>query len=172
VILPDDVVPDVAQHVAQCVADHRGPQVADVHLLGHVRLRVVDDDPLTARLEGLGLVDRRCQGGGQHGQVDETGAGHRRRPTEIIDLQCVDQACGDIARRQAQQVAEPEREIALVVPELGLRRRPQFRIEECGIVLGIRRAEGSRGGGGQSGGQDRQNSGHREVLQADATGTG
>jgi hypothetical protein len=41
VVLADDGVADELQHAHQRVADDRGAQVADVHLLGHVRRRVV-----------------------------------------------------------------------------------------------------------------------------------
>jgi hypothetical protein len=36
VVLADDVVAEFLQGARQSVADHRGPQVADVHLLGQV----------------------------------------------------------------------------------------------------------------------------------------
>jgi hypothetical protein len=46
VILPQDLVTDKAEHPGEGIPDHRAAQVPDVHLLGHVGCRVVDDDPL------------------------------------------------------------------------------------------------------------------------------
>ncbi len=54
VVLPDDVVADGVEHAGEGVADHRRAEVPDVHLLGDVRRRVVDDDAL-----GLGSRLRR-----------------------------------------------------------------------------------------------------------------
>ena len=45
VVLAPHVVAEEAEHAGQRVADERGAQVADVHLLGHVGRRVVDDAP-------------------------------------------------------------------------------------------------------------------------------
>ena len=49
VVLPPHVVAEEPEHAGQRVADERAAQVADVHLLGHVGRRVVDDDRLGVR---------------------------------------------------------------------------------------------------------------------------
>jgi hypothetical protein len=46
VVLPDDLGAKEAQDAGECVADDRGAQVPDVHLLGDVGRRVVDHHPL------------------------------------------------------------------------------------------------------------------------------
>ena len=47
VVLPDHLVTDELEHAHQRVADDGGTQMADVHLLGHVGGRVVDDHAAT-----------------------------------------------------------------------------------------------------------------------------
>src|SRR5260221_9308858 len=46
VVLPDDLVASEFSRAAERVADHRRPQMPDVHLLGDVRCRIVDRDDL------------------------------------------------------------------------------------------------------------------------------
>ena len=46
VVLTNDPVPDEFEHADEGIADHGGPEVADVHFLCHVRRRVVDNDVL------------------------------------------------------------------------------------------------------------------------------
>jgi hypothetical protein len=155
VVLPDDLVPDVGEHVAQRVPDHRRPQMSDVHLLGHVGLRVVHDDPLPARRQPAGQgVDGLRQRVRMHGQVDETRSGNRPR-AQIIQFGGRHQTFGDHPRRQAERLGEPEREAGLEVTELGFRCRPQL-----GVEFGVRRTEGSSGGSGQPRGKDRQQRRH------------
>ncbi len=64
VVLANDGVTDELEHAHQRVADERGAQVADVHLLGHVRCRVVDDGDLgdgrTHTEVGVGCRRRRA----------------------------------------------------------------------------------------------------------------
>ncbi len=48
VVLAPDLVTEKTEHAGQGVADQGAAQVADVHLLGHVRRRIVDHDPLGA----------------------------------------------------------------------------------------------------------------------------
>ena len=57
VVLADDVVAEESEHADQRIADDGGAEVADVHLLGHIRRRVVDDDAL-----GLGRPSPRPTG--------------------------------------------------------------------------------------------------------------
>jgi len=49
VVLADHFVTHELEHPHQGVADDRAAQVPDVHLLGHVRSRVVDDHLASAR---------------------------------------------------------------------------------------------------------------------------
>ena len=59
VVLADDAVAEEVEHAHQRVADDRGAQVADVHLLGDVRRRVVDDHRLDVGRRTRRPADRR-----------------------------------------------------------------------------------------------------------------
>ena len=71
--------PTNVEHPAERVADDRGPEVADVHLLGHVGGRVVDDHGLrwAPADPEAGVVERSPplggDEGGREGEVDEAG---------------------------------------------------------------------------------------------------
>ena len=79
VVLPPHVVAQEPEHAGQRVADQRAAQVADVHLLGHVRGRVVDHDRLGVR---------RC------GHAEPGVGGERRhlRRDELVGQRQVDEA--------------------------------------------------------------------------------
>ncbi len=128
VVLAQDAVAEKAEDPGQRVADDGGAQVADVHLLGHVGRRVVDDDGLRLgrRLHPQALV--RCHDGdlrrdevaGQP-QVDEAGpadldlgdAGQVGRGGDLV---------GDGAGRAAQPLAQGQGAVGL---EVGPVRRAQ-----------------------------------------------
>jgi hypothetical protein len=59
VVLADHPVAEELHHPHQRVADHRRTQVPDVHLLGDVRRRVVDDDRLRVAWPAAPRADRR-----------------------------------------------------------------------------------------------------------------
>jgi hypothetical protein len=93
VIGPDHRVALELQSTDECVADHGGPQVPDVHLLGDVRCRVVDDDGL--RLGGDGHSEPRVpQGGGRprgewarcEREVQKAGVGHLDGGEHSVDV--------------------------------------------------------------------------------------
>ena len=65
VVLPHDVVADGLEQPHQGVADDRRAEVPDVHLLGDVRRRVVDDDALGMR----GAGDAEALVGGHLGEL-------------------------------------------------------------------------------------------------------
>ena len=86
VVLPDDVVAQVLERAGEGVADDRGAEVADVHLLGDVGRGVVDRDvlPLLERARQPARRPRhRCSSEAIHAsakrQVDEARTAHLDR---------------------------------------------------------------------------------------------
>ena len=87
-----DAVPDRFEHARERVADDRAAEVADVHLLGDVRRRVIDDDrlrhggrddaePFVGR-ERAGRAREECVG---ERHVDEAGAGDLDLPGDSFE---------------------------------------------------------------------------------------
>ena len=83
VILAHDLVPTEVEDAGQRIADDRGAQVADVHLLGDVRLGVVDHGRARngeRRHAQPGVEPALCHLGRdrrvRHREVDEPGPGH------------------------------------------------------------------------------------------------
>jgi hypothetical protein len=74
----------------------------DVHLLGDVGLRVVDDDPLPGAGQLVDtcpqLVDPRGQGARQQGQIDEARS-RDFKCAQVVHLGLCDQLLGDAPRR-------------------------------------------------------------------------
>ena len=96
------------EDVGQGVADDRRPQVADVHLLGHVGPGVVDHgaDRVGHRLQPGPVVAEEAghplpQPLGAEAEVDEP-AGHRGGLAQVIHLEGLGQAGGEDGRRLAQ----------------------------------------------------------------------
>ena len=135
VILGNDPVPDSDQDPMQAVADDRRPQMADVHLFGDVRTGIVDHHclrllggahagPWVGQLVG----DRLRQHLGSQPKVDEARAGDLRaartgrRPPAGRRSESPPRGGLALALGQAQ------RDIRLVVTELRLGGRPEFRI--------------------------------------------
>jgi len=93
VVLCDHLVAERAQHPVEAVTDDRRAQVADVHLLGHVGRRVVDDHalgishrhdarPRIGELVGYG----RSQYVGPDPEVDEARPGHLGGFAQVVQL--------------------------------------------------------------------------------------
>jgi hypothetical protein len=103
VVPPDHRLAGELQELDEGVADHRGTEVTDVHLLRHVRLGVVDDRRAGVRGEGhteairvVGVALREVPGdrlvGDRH--VQEAGAG---------DLDVLDHVAGDHVRHDLRR---------------------------------------------------------------------
>ena len=82
VVLPDDGGAEVPEHASERVADDRRAQVPDVHLLGDVRRRVVDDDAAallgevdSEPLAGQAQPELAPHGAVRGGDVEEAGTG-------------------------------------------------------------------------------------------------
>ena len=125
VVVADRPVAEEPERAAQGVADHRGADVADVHRLGHVGGRVVDDeaprrgDRCDAQPR---IVHRRRQPLNQprllDSQVDEPRSGDLERMAEVGHVDRSGDLGGHLTRRPAQPLPQRHRKIRLVVAEL------------------------------------------------------
>ena len=118
VVLPDHVVPEVLQHARQRVADDRGAQVADVHLLGHVGRGVVDRDrpaaPGSARRARVGGHAVTCAA------IHASSASRLTNPGPLIsdalgdpvEVELLDDPRGDVARRLPSRLASARAALA------------------------------------------------------------
>ena len=134
-VLRDDGVPLGAEHSVEAVADDGRTQVTDVHLLGDVGGRVVDDDPLRLLDLGntdVGVGDEVGGDAGQHvgtqAQVDESRTSNVRGLAQILDIELRDDVGGNVARWTSFLLGQPQGDIGLEVPELWLRGGTQLGI--------------------------------------------
>ena len=127
VIVADYVVAGELQHPAERVADHGGADMPDVHGLGDVGGREVDDE--SSRLGDRGdaqppIAQGRRQPLGEPGvaaaQVDEAGPGDFGRCAEIGHVEAAEQIGSHLAGRPAQSLAQRHGEVGLVIAELGV----------------------------------------------------
>ena len=144
VVLADHAVTEVGQQPCQRVADDGRAQVPDVHLLGQVGRRVVDDH----RLRRVGLRDAqarvvedpaqlRAKPGRREVDVDEAGTGDLKLLDRVAEVERGDGRLGQRARVGAQLLGRAHRAVGLVVAELRL-----------GGLGHQRRCVGGRAGGG------------------------
>jgi len=128
VILPDDVRTEEPQHASEAVTDDRGAQVADVHLLGDVRRRVVDDRPPAL----LGHADAQARAGQPtcdlppyrrvgEGEVEKAGPGDRDlgHGCAGVGTQRLGDGGGKVARSDTSALGERERGVRLEIRMLG-----------------------------------------------------
>ena len=156
VVLAMHVVPEEPEHAGEGVSDEGAAEMADVHLLGHVGRRVVDDHGLRAgdSFDAQSLVggERRHQAGheavGQR-QVDEAGPADLDLGTDVIEGRRRHDLFGHLARRAAHQLPERQRAVGL---EVGPVRDPQHRVGPgCdGVEGGLQPLEEDAGGVGHS----------------------
>ena len=119
-------VPGEAVQARQGVADHRGAQVPDVHLLGHVGRGVVDHHAqrlgrggdAQARVVHQGTELGVQESGGQR-QVEESGAGDLDGG-EVGQVQARRDLGGDVARGAVQRLGQRHDAVGLVVAALGV----------------------------------------------------
>ncbi len=159
VVLSDHVVSEKAEHTGEHVADDRPAQVSDVHLLGDVRLRILDDHaerPVHRRQAdavrlSVGTWERGNVGAdlgrwnarqvcGQEfrfeSNVKEPRAGDLERLGEVSNLR------GDrgfdpfrhVARLAAERPGQRQGRVALVIAELRVTRGPHARVRRRGGV--------------------------------------
>jgi hypothetical protein len=150
VVLPHDRAAEPFEHPYQRVADDGRPQVADVHLLRDVGLRVVDDRR-AARL-GRGqpepvrqpLGHQRQQRVVGDGEVDETGPGDGAAGENGVGCQFGRHRGGQFARVATHRTGEREDAVGLEVGVLG---PADLRIG-CGLGCGGAQSPGHPGGEG------------------------
>ena len=125
VVLADDVVAELLQGAGQRVADHRRPQVTDVHLLGQVGRGVVDGDVLAAleRYAEARVGGHRLDRGRQplvgEGDVEEAGTAHLHRLGDAVQVELGGHLGGHLPRWHPDLLGEGEWRVGLQVRELG-----------------------------------------------------
>ena len=122
VVLPRDRVTDEGQRPHQRVADDRRTQMTDVHLLGDVRRRVVDDDALWRRRESnteTAVARLRGELRGDElvsqGQVDETRTGDLDVAAHAVEIDTVDDRLSDVTGVAAKALGQRQHAVGLVV---------------------------------------------------------
>ena len=123
VVGPDHRVALKLQGTDERVADHGGPQVPDVHLLGDIRCRVVDDDGL--RLSGdwhpePGVIQGGCRPRGESAgckrEIQKPGAGDFDGGEKPVDVaEHGRHLLGELPRLPPELFGELHREIGLQV---------------------------------------------------------
>ena len=124
------------EHLAQRVADNRRAKVTHVHLLGDVGRGVVDDHALrghrqrhrAARLVRDHPAQLLLHEWHSKLDVEEARACDLDRLAHVLEAQPRDNVLGDVARLRLERLAKWHRHVALVVTELGPRRRHQHRV--------------------------------------------
>ena len=129
-VVADHVVAEKGGDPGERVAQHRAANVSDVHRLRHVWRTKIDHDFLrgvSARdaealvLEEGGSVLR--DGLGAEREVDETGAGDRRRLAQVPSVICVQYFLRKRARIFAELFGQNERGVGLIIAETRVGRR-------------------------------------------------
>ncbi len=122
VVLADHRVADELEQAHKRVADHRGAQVPDVHLLGDVRCRVVDDDALGRHCQPDAepiVVGKHAELLGEErvveGDVDEARAGDLERCLATPRSRSGNDGVGHLARLAAELLGQGERAVGLSV---------------------------------------------------------
>ena len=122
VVLPDHVVAEELHHPHQRVADHGRAQVADVHLLGNVGCRIVDDDVPDRRrrrhtqpIIHCNVRELRGEKRRREGHVDETRPRDLQVARHTIEHAGVDDRLCDVTRSTADLLGECQRSVDLCI---------------------------------------------------------
>ena len=122
VVGPPHVVAEPGQRTRRRVADHGRAQVPDVHLLGHVGRRVVDDHGLRGAGDGHAQPLVGAHRGDQPGQrvvaqaqVDEARSGDLGGGDQAGQVRAAQRVGGDLARGPAQPPGQRQRAVGLEV---------------------------------------------------------
>ena len=143
-----------SEHAGQGVPDEGAAEMADVHLLGHVRRRVVDDHGLGAgdQADAQPLVGRERRHLPGHEavrqrQVDEAGTADLDLGADVVEGGRRHDLLGHLARRPADHLAQGQGAVGL---EVGPVRRPQHRVGagRDGVEGGLQPLEEDAGGVG------------------------
>ena len=154
VVLAPHVVTEEPEHAGERVADERAAQVSDVHLLGDIRRRVVDDHRggVGNQLDAQAPVRRKCRhlAGeevvGQR-QVDEPGPADLDLGADVVEGGRRHHLLGHLARRPADLLAQGQGAVRLEVGAVG---GPQHRVGPGpnGVEGGLQPLEEDAGGVG------------------------
>ncbi len=115
VVLANHAMPEEVEHARERVADDGAPDVADVHLLGHVRPRVVDDDDLplleapdARALAGGHVRERALEERATEHEVHEAGRRDGDAPLgdEVGNVERAGDGLGDLERRLLERLGE------------------------------------------------------------------
>jgi len=129
-VVGDHTVAEGAVDAVKGIADHSRADVADVHRLGHIGARVIDDHGATVP----GVRDAEARRGGEccellgqplrgNGQVDETGAGDFGARQHRRQRQGGERCLGHGARRTAQGFGRLHRVVTLEIAKARVGRR-------------------------------------------------
>ncbi len=167
VVLADHRVPLRREHAREDVADDGAAEVPDVHLLGHVGGRVVDDDRLGRgrRSEAQGrrsgrLAELALEVLGLQMQVEEARPGDLDLLAHVVEAQVLEDRRGHDARRLAHALGERHGRVGLVVSVGG----PANRRIRRGVLGAKSGSDGCR----ESAGQRENGIGHAVALKAPA----
>jgi len=130
VVVGQDAETEGAVEAVKGIADHSRADVADVHRLGHIGARVIDDHGATVP----GVRDAEARRGGEccellgqplrgNGQVDETGAGDFGARQHRRQRQGGERCLGHGARRTAQGFGRLHRVVTLEIAKARVGRR-------------------------------------------------
>ena len=151
-----DVVPDGVEHPHEGVADRRRAEVPDVHLLGDVRRRVVDDDGLRRRRPARCRGRRRRPPSATRPAMNAGSSVRLRKPgpgdldgRHTGEVGGVDDGLGDLARVAAERLGERQRAVRLGIGAVG---RAHHR-DRCRARRRRRRTPAAAGPSGGRGGQ-------------------
>ena len=127
VIVGDNAVAEQPERLGQGIAENGRADVADVHRLGHVGRRVVDDD--RARLGGgavkkmlaLGRADEGIgEGVGLEPEIEKTRPGDIDRLAAVGDVELLDDLGGEFAGVELVALGQAHEGVGLVVAKLRL----------------------------------------------------
>jgi len=116
------------------IADDRRTQVPDMHLLGDIDAAHVDRDGVRVcgrRDAEVALVHGDQRGRerlGTQADIDEARTGNIDRLCNGIDVECIDDFLGEVARFSAEPLRKPHRRVGLEVAELGILSRADHRV--------------------------------------------
>ena len=137
VIFTDHSVTNRLTHAHQCITDHRGPQVSNVHLFGNVRSGVIDDHGFgrcslvhaKARVTRC-IVQQHAEVLVFVGEVEESRSGHGHFAAHAAQVQRRNDFFGHVSRLLPHALGEAHRDVHLSVGMFA---------GSCGSVESVRR---------------------------------
>ena len=127
VVLPQHGAAERFQHPRHGIADDGAAQMVDLHLLGEVRMRIVDHHALGKRRRKHRPGERLRQHVVRQREADETRPGHFAARREAVQVRRVDCPLREFPRVQSKPLRRAHRAVGLVVAELRTRRHAHHR---------------------------------------------